>query len=420
VVDLPRNAVLLSFEGPDPYSMVGGLGTRVSELSLALAEAGVRTTLLFVGDPARDPVERPLPNLEYRRWCQWISAHHPGGVYDGEPGKCADYTASAPRFVAGEIVAPSAARGESVLVVAEDWQTAPALVALDRLLRERALRDRAVLVWNANNTYGFDGIDWKELAAAAGITTVSRYMKFELALRGVDSLVIPNGIPERLFGGVPEPLAQAAQTAFRRRPLFVKVARFEAEKRWMAAIEAFACVRERHREATLVVRGGREAYGAEIFDRARTLGLDVEDVVLASRDPETAIHALARARGAIVNVRSFVPEAALLALYRAADAVLANSGMEPFGLVGLEVMAAGGIAVTGSTGEDYVQPFDNAIVCDTGDPRELAAYLSDLTRDTRLAAHIRAAGPATARRYVWPRVLEMLSRKLAYVRSTAR
>ena len=52
-----------------------------------------------------------------------------------------------------------------------------------------------------------------------------------------------------------------------------------------------------------------------------------------------------------------------------ADAVLANSGHEPFGLVGLEVMAAGGIAFTGSTGEDYVLSFENAIALETEDHR---------------------------------------------------
>jgi hypothetical protein len=39
-----------------------------------------------------------------------------------------------------------------------------------------------------------------------------------------------------------------------------------------------------------------------------------------------------------------------------ADAVFANSGHEPFGLVGLETMAAGGVACTGCSGEDYAIP----------------------------------------------------------------
>lgn len=413
MIALPRNAVLLSFEGPDPYSMVGGLGTRVSELAAALAQEGILTTLVFVGDPSREPVEQPARNLEYRRWCQWISAHHPGGVYDGEMGKRDDYAASVPPFVAG-LVEAAARRGESTLVIAEDWQTAPAAIALDGVLRSRGLRERATILWNANNTYGFDAIDWSALRSGVRITTVSRFMKFELALRGVEALVVPNGVPERIFDAVPEALAAGARSAFDRRPLVVKVARFDSDKRWMAAIDAFAALREAYPQATLVIRGGREAYGDAVVARARERGLQVEEATFA-RDPYAAIEAIAGVRAAVVNVRSFLPEEALFALYRVADAVLANSGMEPFGLVGLEVMAAGGVAVTGSTGEDYADPFGNALACDTGDPRELAACLRDLVEEPSLAQRLRVAGPATARRYLWPRVLETLARKLEWI-----
>jgi glycosyltransferase involved in cell wall biosynthesis len=411
---LPEHAVLLSFEGPDPYSMVGGLGTRVTELSAALANAGIETSLIFVGDPKRAPVESAGPHLEYRRWCQWISEYHPANVYDGEHGKSDDYRVSVPPFVVESIVAPAAKRGARVLVIAEDWQTAPAIVELDRLLRVAQLRDRAVLQWNANNTYGFDAIDWTALTRAATVTTVSRYMKFELRARGIDSLVIPNGIPERLIGGPPEELVQAAARALTARPLFVKVGRYDEDKRWMQAIEAFALIRQRHRQATLLVRGGREPYGETIFARARELGLDIADIRAESRDPEALIMALTGQTAAILNVRSFVPEELLFAFYHVADAVLANSGKEPFGLVGLEVMAAGGLAVTGSTGEDYAQQFENAIVCDTGDGRELAAYVEVLLEDAALARSIRTAGEATAEHFTWPIVLDILARKVDF------
>jgi glycosyltransferase involved in cell wall biosynthesis len=408
------DVAILSFEGPDPYSLVGGLGTRVTELSAALAGAGIDTTLFFVGDPNRAPVEHPAANLTYRRWCQWISAYHPGNVYDGEYGKIADFAGSLPPFVADAIVAPAAERGRRVLVIAEDWQTYGATVGLDRILRERGLRDRVTIMWNANNTYGFDTIDWGVLTHAARVTTVSRYMKFELAARGVEALVIPNGIPDRVIGGPPDDLVRAAAAAFKRRPLFVKVGRYDEDKRWMQAIEAFAILRAEFPEATLVVRGGREAYGEAVFARARDLGLSVEDVKVASREPEPLIEALAQSQAAIVNIRSFVPEELLFALYHIADAVLANSGKEPFGLVGLEVMAAGGVAVTGATGEDYAEPFSNAIVCDTNDGRELAAYLAALLRDPRRASAMRAAGESTADHYRWSLILEILAAKAAY------
>jgi glycosyltransferase involved in cell wall biosynthesis len=402
---------VLAFEGPDRYSMVGGLGTRVTELSNALADAGVRTTLVFVGDPGAPAAERVSANLEYRRWCQSVSTKFPGGVYEGELGKMNDYTASVPQFVSESIVAPAAARAESVLIVAEEWQTAACTIELDAMLTQRGMRERAVLAWNANNTYGFDTIDWESLERSARITTVSRYMKFELQRRGVEASVIPNGIPERLIGGASPDLVRQAHQQLRR-PLFVKVARFEEDKRWMQAVEAFARLRARHPEATLLTRGGREPYGNAVFERARELGVAVEHVAPDSGDPSAVIGAFARAAAPIVDVRSFIPEEALLALYHAADAVLANSGREPFGLVGLEVMAVGGVAVTGSTGEDYAQPFENAIVCDTGDAGELAGGLEAVLADDELARTLRAGAVATARRYTWSRVLETLLRKL--------
>ncbi|HTA39002.1 MAG TPA: glycosyltransferase, partial [Candidatus Acidoferrales bacterium] len=191
---------------------------------------------------------------------------------------------------------------------------------------------------------------------------------------------------------------------------------FDEDKRWMQAIEAFALVRAAHPGAKLVTRGGREAYGEAIFDRARQLGLSVEGVKGASRDAEALLDALAGTTADVVDIRSFVPEELLFALYHVADAVLANSGKEPFGLVGLEVMASGGLAVTGATGEDYAEPFSNAIVCDTGDGRELAVYLEALLNDDRLARSIRSAGEATAERYRWSVVLDVLSSKAAYAR----
>ena len=48
--------VLLSFEGPDQYSLAGGLGTRMNHLGEALAESGIETHLFFVGDPYKPGV----------------------------------------------------------------------------------------------------------------------------------------------------------------------------------------------------------------------------------------------------------------------------------------------------------------------------------------------------------------------------
>jgi glycosyltransferase involved in cell wall biosynthesis len=110
-----------------------------------------------------------------------------------------------------------------------------------------------------------------------------------------------------------------------------------------------------------------------------------------------------------------LPEEFVRTIYAAADATLANSGHEPFGLVALEVMAAQGIAVTGSTGEDYAISFENAIVTETDDPDEIVGYLLYLRRHPEEQERIRCAGRNTAEQFLWSQVIENLVGKLEFL-----
>jgi glycosyltransferase involved in cell wall biosynthesis len=83
-------------------------------------------------------------------------------------------------------------------------------------------------------------------------------------------------------------------------------------------------------------------------------------------------------------------------------------------------MAAGGIPVCGATGEEYAEPFVNAIVCDTDDGRELAEYVRAALVEPRSADRMRQAGYATAQRYLWQSVLETLGHKITYVMGSHR
>jgi glycosyltransferase involved in cell wall biosynthesis len=111
----------------------------------------------------------------------------------------------------------------------------------------------------------------------------------------------------------------------------------------------------------------------------------------------------------------FLTQELLYGLYAAGSAVLANSGKEPFGLVGLEVMAAGGLAVCGSTGEEYAEPYVNSIVVDTDDGRELATALISVMKDEKLAVRMRSEGYETAKRFTWPTIIDALERKLEFI-----
>jgi glycosyltransferase involved in cell wall biosynthesis len=412
---LPKHIAILSFEGPDRYASIGGLGTRATALAKALGAAGHEVQLFFVGDPALKPAEEYAPGVMLRRWCGWISAHHPRSAYDGEDEKIADINSSLPGWLVDHIVAPAAEKGERVLIMAEEWQMAQAAILTDHLLRMRGLRRSVTMLWNANNTYGFDKIDWRALSSATAITAVSKYMKFELAKAGVSSLVIPNGIDADLLNGADPSLVDEFKTAFGGKPTLCKVGRFDPDKNWLQAIDALAELRNGGVPARMIVRGGKEAYGDLVFGRARERGLMVERMQYEGSDGHRLAAALQYIDAPVVHVRAFLDEATLFALYAACDAVLANSGKEPFGLVGLEVMAAGGIAVTGSTGEEYADPFVNAVVCDTSDGRELAAYLRGLLSDPDLQDELRQEGAETAARYTWKHAIASLERKVAYV-----
>ena len=170
------------------------------------------------------------------------------------------------------------------------------------------------------------------------------------------------------------------------------------------------------RDVAMVIRGGIEPHGLEVLANARAQGLTVVDVRLP-RDLDEAIDALAGAPPAdVYNQASFMSDELISLFYAGADAVLANSGHEPFGLVGLEVMAAGGVAFVGSTGEDYAVPYLNSVVLDTDDPSEISIALDFLRTHPEVVARMRTDAQETARSFSWENVIvDSLLGKLEYV-----
>jgi glycosyltransferase involved in cell wall biosynthesis len=409
--------VMLSLEGPDPYSMAGGLSTRVIGLADTLARLGFETHLIFVGDPKRPPHEVQRDGkLHLHRWGQWISQYYPGGVYAGEEGKLRDYQDSVPDFVLTEIAQPALSAGKSLVVMAEEWQTAETLCRISDLLWEVGLRDRAQLLWNANNTMGFHRIDWSRLNFIATLTTVSRYMKHMMWTMGLNPLVIPNGIPSCLLRPVNRTQVARIRRVLEAETLLVKIARFDPDKRWLMTMEVVARLKTEGHRVVLLARGGIEPHGEEVMAYARRLGLIVRDVQSNGEDLLDYLQGLRIAgRADVYNLCYHVPEHFRQPMYAAADMVLANSGREPFGLVGLEAMAAGGVVVTGSTGEDYALPFENALVLDTDNPAEIVTYLHHLRGEPDLENRLRLSAYETARRFTWEEIVGCLKSKLDFL-----
>jgi glycosyltransferase involved in cell wall biosynthesis len=396
---------ILSFEGPDAYSQVGGLATRMNGLCQALADMGFETHFWFIGDPEL-PGHESKDHLHLHRWGQWLSRHHRGGVYDGEYEKARDYAGSLPPFLLYNVLAHHLVRGGHGVILAEEWQTVDAVLHLDHLLRRDGLRDLVTIFWNANNTFGFDQIDWGRLSDAAFVTTVSRYMKHQMRAWGQDPVVIPNGLSPDAFRPPDWGAVAALRRRFRDQVVLTKMARWDPAKRWLESVQIVADLKRRRLQPVLIARGGTEPHGSEVIGAARDAGLRVVDC----ENPEGTIPGMLQgldlvSDADVLNLRWHVDPDSRRVLFRASDVVLANSSHEPFGLVGLEAMAVGGIACTGCSGEDYAVCGRNALVLQTGDPGEFVELFRSLQNNPSQVAGMRRAGRRTARELAWPEVI---------------
>jgi glycosyltransferase involved in cell wall biosynthesis len=406
--------VLISFEGPDSYSNAGGLGVRMQYLAHTLAKIGFTTHLFFIGDPKLPGQElQEDGRLILHRWCQWISQYYPVGVYDGEEDKLRDFNDSIPPFVVENIVKPAVAKDKMVVVLGEEWQVAEAICRLSDALYKENLRGKAIMFWNANNTFSFHRINWSRLNYATTITTISRYMKYLMERMGLNPLVIPNGIPRSVFHKIDYRIINSFRSSLRADILLCKIARWDPDKRWIEAVDAVADMKRMGIKTTLLARGGREPYGQEVINRARLAGLTIREAHTDSADQNGYLKALAAAAPAdIIDIRFQLPLDFLSIMYRGSDAVLANSLHEPFGIVGLEAMAAGGVVFTGSTGEDYAIPFVNSFMIETSDPMEIVGYVIYLKNYPQQMERMRKVARSTARYYTWESAIQNLVSKL--------
>jgi glycosyltransferase involved in cell wall biosynthesis len=246
--------------------------------------------------------------------------------------------------------------------------------------------------------------------------TVSRYMKHIMWRWGVNPIVVPNGIPGSMMARVSQAQVRAVRAAVNAPAFLFKIGRFSPDKRWHQAIAAVALLKERGVVTRLFMRGGLEPFGGEVLAFARQRGLHVVPLSQRIEDVTGLIKTLKDNPDAdIWNVTAFLPDDLLPILYASATATLANSGHEPFGLVGLEAMASGGVAFVGATGEEYAEPFKNAIVIETEEAAEIVAYVSHLAEHPDNARNLRMAAQRTARDYTWQRVIDILLQRLEFV-----
>jgi len=338
------------------------------------------------------------------------------GVYDGEDDKVTDLNRSLPDTLVTDFIKPAIARGNTVVVLGEEWHIAHAMTLISDALYFAGLRDRCLLLWNANNHFSFHRINWAQLAFTCTLMTVSRYMKHIMWRWGINPIVVPNGIPGSMMARVSQAQVRAVRAAVNAPAFLFKIGRFSPDKRWHQAIAAVGLLKERGVATRLLMRGGLEPFGSEVLDFAAQRGLRVARLATPIEDVAGLARTLREHADAdLWNVTAFLPDDLLPVLYASATATLANSGHEPFGLVGLEAMASGGVAFVGATGEEYAQAFKNAIVIETEDAAEIVAYVTHLAEHPDTARNLRIAAQRTARDYTWQRVIDILLQRLEFV-----
>jgi glycosyltransferase involved in cell wall biosynthesis len=303
-------------------------------------------------------------------------------------------------------MAPSLVSGKRAVVLAEEWQTVHAVQHLDYLLRLDDLRDRVTMFWNANNTFGFDPIDWSRLSAAAFVTTVSRYMRQRMHAWAVDPIVIPNGLSDDAFQQPDREAVGELRRKIPNRIILTKMARWDPDKRWIGSVEIVAELKRQGWSPLLIARGGNEPHGGEVMQAARDAGLRVVERSNDNGGVKGMLEALDGVEDYdIVSLRSHVDPDSRRVLFSGSDAVLANSSHEPFGLVGLEAMAVGGIACTGCSGEDYAVSCRNGLVLQTGDSQEFIGLYRWLQERPERVSGLRRAARRTAQEYAWPEII---------------
>ena len=232
-------------------------------------------------------------------------------------------------------------------------------------------------------------------------------MKQLMRRHGIDPIVIHNGLGTDAFVQPERSAVWALRRQFRDRILLAKVGRWDPDKNWLLAVAIVAELKRYGWRPLLLARGGVESHGAEVMAAARGAGLHVIERELLEPGAPGLLGASANLNGAdIVSLRSPLDGESRRVLFQGSSSVLANSAHEPFGLVGLEAMAVGGLACTGLSGEDYALPGQNALVMQTTNPKEFIGLLRRFYADPAVNASLREAARATAKHYAWTEIIE--------------
>ncbi|NJN16668.1 MAG: glycosyltransferase family 4 protein [Oscillochloris sp.] len=371
----------LSWEFP-PH-VVGGLGRHVSDLTPALADAGVClsvTTPLLRGDAAAD---YPWPGIRVNR-----VPTPPMTAYDFP-----SFVAETNRRMERATLTAFGSAGRPDLIHAHDWLVAEAAISLKHHWRiplvatihatERGRHNGYV---HTPETRRVNDIEWRLTYEAWRVIVCSQYMigqietYFQTPADKID--LIPNGVSIHQYPFQHE----AERAAFRRRfvapdqALVFSVGRLVREKGLHLLIDAWPAINAAV-PARLVIAGSGDQLDAL---KAQAAGLGMER---------------------LISFVGFITDDDRDRLYHAADLAVFPSLYEPFGIVALEACAAGCPVLVAATGglAEVIDPDVTGIVVPADDVGALREGVQLALRDSPAAATRAEHALAMVRsRYTWP------------------
>jgi glycosyltransferase-like protein len=258
------------------------------------------------------------------------------------------------------------------------------------------LVERGLIPHYVRTVHHLDDFGAGELAAlqdrsillAGACLVVSRVWARRVARAyGFAATVVPNGVDSDRFYPVPAAVRARLreELGYGSGPLFVTIGGIEARKNSLAVLDAFARVRAMIPSARLVIAGGasiftHSAYRRRFEERAAELGLSGD--------------------GAMV-VAGVLSDDRIVALVRAAHALVFPSLIEGFGLVVLEALACATPVVTSAIAPftEFLTP-DDALLVDPHEPATIAGAMMRAL-DPNVAEQLALRGPALARHFSW-------------------
>jgi glycosyltransferase involved in cell wall biosynthesis len=228
---------------------------------------------------------------------------------------------------------------------------------------------------------------------AAAVACISSYMR-----QRTEEVAQPQGIVRLVLNGWPDEWSHRPASPRRvAAPYLLAMGRVVELKGFQTLVEAFARIRPRHPQVSLVIAGDGN-YLPQLVDQAERLGLHPAHHLPAAEDPRPTVCFPGFVHG----------DEKLSLLQHAALAVSPSIRQEPMSLVLYELLCCGVPVIGSRVGgtPDIVKPGINGELFAAGDAAELAGILGRLLENPASRDRLASQAGASVEPYRWGRIAQ--------------